>query len=73
MRNDDPMVQIAQLGIGVQVELEKARVFMEQKKYLEMMDVLEQTVHRYPDTFEAWDALGSAEYGERSCRARNGR
>ena len=59
LRFDDPLVQIAQLGIGVDYELAKARRFMDEHKISEMMAVLENTVYRYPDSFEAWEALGS--------------
>ncbi|MGI8980703.1 MAG: tetratricopeptide repeat protein [Pirellulaceae bacterium] len=60
LRVDDPMVQVARLGIGVAVELAKARQHMDQNQFREMLAILENAVHRYPDSFEAWDALGSA-------------
>ena len=60
LRVDDPMVQVAQLGIGVAVELAKAKQHMDQSQFQEMLAVLENAVHRYPDSWEAWDALGSA-------------
>ena len=60
LRVDDPRVQVAQLGIGVAVELAKAKQHMDQSQFQEMLAVLENAVHRYPDSWEAWDALGSA-------------
>jgi tetratricopeptide (TPR) repeat protein len=60
LRADDPMVQVASLGIGVGVELAKAKQHMGQSQFQEMMAVLENAVHHYPDSWEAWDALGSA-------------
>ncbi len=61
-RRDDPILQVVQLEVGVRVELARAEKLMEQQQVKELLASVEDTVHRYPDSFEAWAALANA-YG----------
>jgi tetratricopeptide (TPR) repeat protein len=60
LRPDDPVLLLNKYAVGFNVELAKAERLRDEKRYKEMMDVLEATVHRYPDSFEAWSALRNA-------------
>jgi tetratricopeptide (TPR) repeat protein len=59
-RPDEPLKQLSQLEVGVHAELVKAQALMEQDRIPEMLALVEGTVHRYPYSFEAWDALSIA-------------
>jgi tetratricopeptide (TPR) repeat protein len=61
-RTDDPIMQVTQLEVGVRVDLAKAQQLMEQNQVGEMLEMVEDAVHRYPESFEAWAALTHA-YG----------
>lgn len=60
MRSDDPVTQVLQLEVGIRAELARAQGLMEQERFREMLAAVEDAVHRYPDSFEAWDALSIA-------------
>ncbi|MBC7855821.1 MAG: tetratricopeptide repeat protein [Pirellulaceae bacterium] len=60
VRADDPALQIFQMAVGVDAELGKARALLDQKQYQETIMALENLVHRYPESYDAWNALGSA-------------
>lgn len=59
-RTDDPIKEVARLEVGVRAELAKAQALKEQERVDEMLALVEDAVHRYPDSFEAWDALSIA-------------
>jgi protein O-GlcNAc transferase len=74
-RKDDPINLVSQCEVGLRAMLAKAQGLMEQQRASEMLVVVEDTVHRYPDSFEAWDALsiayeasGNAAGAERAAR-----
>jgi tetratricopeptide (TPR) repeat protein len=60
LRTDDPVHQVLQFEVGIRAELAKAQRLMEQDRVGEMLEVVEGLVHRYPESFEAWDALSIA-------------
>ncbi|MBC7855263.1 MAG: tetratricopeptide repeat protein [Pirellulaceae bacterium] len=60
MRSDDPVNQVLQFEVGIRAELARAQALMEQERDSEMLAAVEDMVHRYPDSFEAWDALSVA-------------
>ena len=49
-----------ELKVGIGPELTRAAKLRDEKKIPEMMAVLEEAVHRYPDSYEAWQALSAA-------------
>ena len=60
LRPDDPMILVLQMEVGVRVQLANAEKLMAQNRIADVMVVVENAVHRYPDSFEAWAALGNA-------------
>lgn len=61
-RSDDPTNELGQYTAGMFVELERAQALGNQGRISEMLGVVEATVHRYPDSYEAWAALSNT-YG----------
>ncbi|MFN0020010.1 MAG: tetratricopeptide repeat protein [Pirellulaceae bacterium] len=61
-KSDDPINELGQYTAGMFVELKRAQALRDQGRVSEMMEVVEATVHRYPEAFEAWAALSNA-YG----------
>ena len=75
LRKDDPINLVSQCEVGLRAMLAKAQGLLEQQRASEMLAVVEDAVHRYPDSFEAWDALsiaceasGNAAGAERAAR-----
>jgi Flp pilus assembly protein TadD len=60
LRTDDPMNLVSQHEVGLRAMLARAQGLMERDRISEMLAVVEDAVHRYPDSFEAWDALSIA-------------
>ena len=62
LRPDDDVIQVLQSQVGIHVYLQKVHELWEQQRLVEMRDVLQEAVHRYPDSVEAWASLGNV-YG----------
>lgn len=60
LRNDDPVHQVSQNEVGLRAMLARAQGLMDRERDSEMLRVVEDAVHRYPESFEAWDALSVA-------------
>jgi tetratricopeptide (TPR) repeat protein len=60
LRPDDPLTQVFQTEVGLHVQLTKAERLMAENRVEDVMFLVENAVYRYPDSFEAWAALGNA-------------
>jgi tetratricopeptide (TPR) repeat protein len=60
LRIDDPINLVSQAEVGLRAMLARAQGLLEQDRVGEMLAVVEDAIHRYPDSFEAWDALSIA-------------
>lgn len=60
MRSDDPMKQVIEREIGVQVMLRNAQALWNQHRVDEMMSLVRDAIRRYPNSDIAWASLGAA-------------
>lgn len=58
--SDDPVIRIEQLEVGINARLTKAHALMRQDRLPEMIELLQETVGRYPQSDLAWENLGMA-------------
>ena len=56
-RPDDPANQISFMEVGIRAELTRANKLREENRTEELLALVEELAHRYPESFEAWTAL----------------